>query len=961
MTSPIESIEPTGSAGPSTKAVPDRQSMYRRRSRCCAWLFSGLALAVLVVLNLPYRYVPVARQWHGEMLSIEGSISAETVQSIYRAGWPSTYLITHHDLEHASPARRIAPTQSSTLRNAWNDLTGAPVTNGSGPRLLRVFWPGKLILNLIVLAMIVFIAWWMTLLRFRRVASATNQKRARGRWDGFAAAVCIAIPFILAAPSASIRYRQFRLQNRMLGQATFLTSVEVPEIIATRIPKVAYPLFSRLRLALFWRPEPSVAKQVASVSTLRALGCRGDATDWDWLDEIQELPELVTFIFERCQVPTEAHRRVATCKALRRIAFFGCKMNSDDIRCYDKLDRLEVVDLRRSNLRLDTLGEPEWRHSVRELYLPRPRGNLDDTLTLNGWTNLRQIFLQDFLVGTSQATVHLNLHSLPRFETLYLDRLQRHSLTASNLPAFQAVHDPADEFLLEMGGDDEILGHMWLETLDLDDVALSQMQFSARDLKTVRMKNLGRLRELTVSSFVFGSSGTKILDQCDQAMLSELIQEIGELPHLETLTLTGLPLDQVNLSPLKKLGELKSLNLTHAGLTVAQLDWIETVDSLESLVVSDVAVSTKQLHQWLDQLPHLKVLDADLADIQSLRHVGNNHLLEVRCSEFSNLRRVELTDLRRLTGRIRIASETECIRLVDLPRLDELLVMKRWPEHSEISGLTGLRRFAAGGPALGDDTMREVFLNRNLDELTLAYCSVSRDMLHRVGEMATLTSLALAGCGVDDKITRSWRPLERLRTVCFDDNQIGADTLAWLRTIPSLRRLSLARVSLDQAAWEQLGELRQLSDVGLIGVDLDPAQLRLLLSEATIERLNLSRSEISDQVAKVLLDAMGLQHLTMRDCDIEPSWLMNMLQTHPALTVDLGDRTEEAAESAPPELAHQFRLDRAGGGFGFIPPTRYDDRVRLRQNIARSSNRRLQLAGPPAPTLRDYLPSETMN
>ena len=178
----------------------------------------------------------------------------------------------------------------------------------------------------------------------------------------------------------------------------------------------------------------------------------------------------------------------------------------------------------------------------------------------------------------------------------------------------------------------------------------------------------------------------------------------------------------------------------------------------------------------------------------------------------------------------------------------------------------------------------------SLDRLTLAYPSVSQEALRRIGTLKELTFLALPGANVNDDVVRHWCDLTSLWEVNLDDTQISVDTIGWLSRMESLRRLSINRVPLTEAAADALAELDQISELYLAGVSMSRRNLCKVLKRRNLETLDLSGWEIDDELLGILCsDGTHLKHLILRDNELDGPTMKRLLVATPHLYVDMGD------------------------------------------------------------------------
>jgi hypothetical protein len=329
---------------------------------------------------------------------------------------------------------------------------------------------------------------------------------------------------------------------------------------------------------------------------------------------------------------------------------------------------------------------------------------------------------------------------------------------------------------------------------------------------------------------------------------------------------------------------------------------------LESLDIRSCRLQKDQLGWVLRQFPRLKRLMVDGKEIGNFVLSETDQLKEVVMTPLEQVKRVRLTDLPSLKAHLRIGCTPEQLEIRNVPSLRGLAVETAWPENAKIEGLRDLEWFAGGGDQIDDRLLDVILKCRSIDQLTLAYPSISKEKLVEIGRLPKLTLLSVPGADVDDSVTANWRSLQSLWEVNLDDTAISVRTLGWLSRIESLRRVSLNRVDLNEDAAEALSELRGVSELHLAGVDLDPQRLRGLIEAGNLESLNLSGWQVNESLMKVLSGASTLRHLILRNTSIDAASLDRLLASNPDMYVDLGSRPDFVSDDVESELQRRGQI-----------------------------------------------------
>jgi len=206
--------------------------------------------------------------------------------------------------------------------------------------------------------------------------------------------------------------------------------------------------------------------------------------------------------------------------------------------------------------------------------------------------------------------------------------------------------------------------------------------------------------------------------------------------------------------------------------------------------------------------------------------------------------------------------------------------------------------------------MDELLNCRRLDQLTIAYGSLSREKLKQIGEFGKLTLLVVPGGDIDDDVTAQWVGLDSLWEVNLDDTKVSAATIGWLSRQKSLRRFSLNRVPLNQSALDGLAELTQVSELRLAGCDFPIQALQPLLERGNLESLDLSGRPIDEELVQLLRGRHSLTQLVLHDSDVRPELLEQIMKDNEELYVNLGETPGSVSDELASELQRRGLLVR---------------------------------------------------
>jgi hypothetical protein len=444
---------------------------------------------------------------------------------------------------------------------------------------------------------------------------------------------------------------------------------------------------------------------------------------------------------------------------------------------------------------------------------------------------------------------------------------------------------------------------MWLSKLEVDGIdSLTRINCFARDLESVSIRRAPNLRSVVVGSFLANSFGDMTPLPADTERCQTWIDELGEREGPGTVDFTALPLAQSDLTPLANNSRIRHLQFGGSGVSFEQIAKLEAMQQLESLDIRSCRLEQDQLTWLLEHFPNLKQLTIDGTALTSFDLTGKDQLRRISTTPLTDVEDIRIVDLPSLSTQIRVCCTPHQMEIRNAPSLQGLAVDSPWPENATVDGLRDLKWFAGGGERIDDSLMDVVLHCRSIDQLTLAYTSVTREKFSEIGKLLELSMLALPGADVDDEITANWSRLNSLWEINLDDTSVSVQTLAWLSKIDSLRHVSLNRVPFTDDAADALGELTGISELHLCDVSIDPEKLTPLLKKGNLESLNLSGWPVDAKLVDTLDAPHALRHLILHDTTIDAPSLERILASSPSLFIDLGEIPEFVSDEQAAEL-----------------------------------------------------------
>lgn len=842
--------------------MPSEPSMTEpRRARAGGFVLSMLAFTLFAIINAPYQYVDVEGQWRGsyEIDGAGGYLIRENMPRM--AGWPLRYWVRYEI---------------------------------DGVQQDRYWSTSKLVGNIALGCALATTVFLLFLVRGRQFSDVNSQTRAKKIFDiGIASAILI-VPGLIVANAYRTAAKHQRLASQFLGYGNYYLSSWVPEIVANQAPKGLLQPYRRLRQVYLVRAPEELVQRAAELPTLVVYDVRGGVSP-ETLKVLTDNPYIESLQLDRFDVQFEHVDVIVKLKWLNQLRLTHTRLTPELFHHLDEMQHLQIVDIRSTTLRADELGTPSWSQRVETLYLPRVRDGLSDTLTIAGWPKLRRLGMTRFSRINNPTTIEVRLIDLPNLESLQLDRNQKHELHLQDLPRLQFIDEGMARFEELLDSSQFIPGLTWVSDLQLDGVSsLKKFGCYAPDLKRLSIRNAPNLRELELGSFKVTMLGSRKYVEADPALCQAWLDYLGEVLGPTSVVLTNLPLANQDLSRLSMNPRIRKLRFDRCEISFDQIRQLEGMKQLEALSIPSCEVVDDQLNWLLESFPNLEELSVD-----------GSLVTNCDLSEGAKLKKADLNDLKqathiRMVGRpslattLRIAQTPQQLDLQNARSLQGLAVESPWPKDAVVEGVRDLQWFAGGGKFLNDKIIAEILRCNDMGQLTLAYSSVSREGMIKLGQFNGLTMLAVPGSDVDDQITSHWHKLEFIWDLNFDDTKISTATIDWVSRIDSLRRLSINRVPLSSKAARSLGELRQISELHLAGTQIDHDRLKPLLAAGNIEILNLSGWHLNDELVDLLESGFSLRYLKLQESSIDTKALTRLLRQSMRLQVDLGSEQQRA-------------------------------------------------------------------
>ncbi len=851
----------------------------RAKDHIACVVLGVIVLAVIGVLNLPYDYVQAGERWIGISGDDQGisSVNSVNIAEMPRmAGWPLRYWIQY---------RRNGVMESR-------------------------YWSGNhLVMNVAIGICLAAIVYGYMQFRNWSIGRGRNARLTRMLFDCGIALAILGVPTAVIAWENHQASEHWRLAARLAQRGNCQMACWLPSPVADQVPEGLLRTFSRLRQVTLADANQEMVSSVAETPTVIAVALDGGDFDASAIEPLVDNIHLLRLALTQRELSDSDVDIIARLPWLTELSLHRTNLDARTLRRLDHHDRLVRVDLTRTPLDLAGLGKPRWAATAEVLHLSRPlRGGA--TVSIDGWPRLRFLSIERFSIQMNHVELEIHLSNLPNLKELQLNRVQKHRLVVRNAPRLAAIDEGITELQESLPPDSFIPGLTWVSSLEIDGAdSLTRLGCYARDLEHLSIRNVSSLRLFSLGSFQLSAFGEPRPDTVDPDRCREWIRFLGSWDGPSTIDLTGLPLSQVDLAPLSNNSRVRELILRDSGVSIGQVRQLKGLDKIERLDVRSIPLQQDELSWLLRRFPNLTQLDIDGTKLETFSISGNDKMRLIRVTELNHATDVRVVDVPRLNLGLRLSQVPRTLEIRNAPSLVGIAAEGSWPAIAEVSGLSKLEWFAAGGPAIRDDLLDVLLQCRKLDQLTLAYASISREKLKEIGDLSKLSLLALPGAEIDDEVTANWHHLKSLWEINLDDTSVSVGTVAWLGGIESLRRVSLNRVPLNEAAANALAQLRQVGELHLAETVINPEHLRPLFAEGNLDSLDLSGWPVDATLLEVLREAHSLRYLILHDTEIDSVSLKQLLAANRSLYIDTGVLHEHTDAQLAAELRR--RADRA--------------------------------------------------
>ncbi len=403
----------------------------------------------------------------------------------------------------------------------------------------------------------------------------------------------------------------------------------------------------------------------------------------------------------------------------------------------------------------------------------------------------------------------------------------------------------------------------WQELKTLKTISLDRSLVSSNDL--AELGRLPMLRELRMR---------------EARIPEDAFVHLGKLTNLESLSLGGYgtEIHDTALEHIKKLHNLKQLDLSRTKITDSGMVHLQQLHRLEQLSLREVAIDGGISR--LGQLPNLReldlystlVTDASLIPLYGLPNVRRISLENTFVTEDGvNQLRMHLPDASVQSG---VISEESRKVARHLGRL-RVPMYRNSRDEVFMADLRGRDDIAA--------LMTHVLNLKGLLELHLDM-SATKGILGDVMSISSLEKLNLSGCDISDSALSKIHQLQHLKELYLQSCTVGDDTLRQLQHLPELRFLWLGSAKFPDGIGA-LNCLTKLEGLSFNATAVGDEDLAHLVELTGLKSLFLDSTPIS-KAALVQLDKLpNLEILSLQNTAIVPRDVIAFQKLHPKCKV----------------------------------------------------------------------------
>jgi Leucine-rich repeat (LRR) protein len=641
-------------------------------------------------------------------------------------------------------------------------------------------------------------------------------------------------------------------------------------------------------------PSKALLQKVVALPRLKSLRISGCG---EYLSELQSLrhnPNLSDLRISGCKLDRPTVELLSCMKSLQSLNLMHTNITADGMTVLGKMPRLRFVHLGHTDVELTNDTLEDWMASVRYLHLPRPKMGSSAMFKLNGWPELQEVRCYEYDELINSAPVQLSVKSMPKLQTIALERMQRFDLELADLPQLREI-SARDSQVVERAFEKSVIpSAIWIRQARLSKLgSLRLAKFFVRDFSGLQVEKCSNLE----CEAVWGQSAEQRWSAAwTDNEIQTMIAGIGNSTGITDIKLTGLPLDRLDITPIKNCSSIKKLEVAW-GTPASKLVQLSPLPSLRELRISPWPMPNNgrslRSESWVENtnvaMSELLVLWPNLRKIDTMEtsektiHLESHPNLETAAHGNWHLASsVKLTDLPRFSDIVRVSPQLETVTVAGTPNLRGLQTVSPWPDGASIEGLSNLELFSAGGDKFQDRDFEAIATSREIISLTIAYSGMTSTGLKGIGKFRNMETLILSGSDVDDSTIREWPPLHKLRVLMLDRTKITDESISWLLGLKALQHLSVDAKFLSNLSQEQISKLSTLQSISIHGKSVSPLLISEMANWKMLSMVRFDSATLDADMLKKLAACLSIRTFDFFQCDVSHDGMHAFVDAHPS-------------------------------------------------------------------------------
>lgn len=850
-------------------------------------------LIVLIAANWPYRYEEVLRQPFGEGVQLLSAVATSSQhESPTMAGWPCKFYLSLPD--------------------------------AGEPSMVSFRWLA-LLLDLCFWALVPLAFWAYERFLFRRVkrSDALVIEEDEGVFDKSPAdpkaslqpkgskydrkpkrrSVQLADIFVVTALIAGLfGYWQLLRKRGELDRklASEISNSGGGAMRTAMLPWIARDLHRvgglevclRISEVKLVNPDDKLLTKVVALPQLRTLNIAGGEFDLRILNRLATNPLLSELAIVGRPLNADAIAAIRDIPSLRKLNLMRTNITAAGVAALEQ-PRLQELNLVHTDVRLEELGTPMFSKSIRKLTLPHPAKGSGDSLTLDGWPELRELACYEYEERLNREPIVLTLKNLPKLYKVELDGLQKFDIDFEQLPTLAKLEPTYLQSDQRMTPNEIVPDALWAGKLRLKDVpSLNALTIFAADTEAISIAH----GTLQVGLSVYSKGGARLppairnISSKRTDYLSEedipvsrrqkWIDDLANCSGLEKINLELVPLDGVSLKPLVANKSLRELVLDHCGLAIPQLKELQGMEQLHGLSLIGANVDGQTIEWLVKTLPSLRRLRCDRATIQRLRLENVQNLetifeplgandpyryLNLSYPGQTQIDALKLVNTPAYRDYFVLKGPMKLLHIESAPALSGLSFHAALPKNAVLKGVENLKFFAAGGPTCTEEIVSGVLACKGLQRLTLAYTQLSPETWQKIAGLRELEYLDLTGSNVTEECVEALAGLEKLKALRLGHTSLNKAALAKITTLRNLEIFDFDGLQLTSEDVSLLvSKLPKLKRVSFAGAVLTADNMRQISKLYSIQVLDLSGCELSNELLSAFVESPPSQLIELK-------------------------------------------------------------------------------------------------